>query len=550
MPRGSGKKSRDPDLDWDDDELETSIYDGPEGEKPNPAPGAGVRAALPAAATEQSSAQMTLPGHAPPRSPQPELLNLVPATEGTWNDDEDGPMSLADGSAEKRSPFTGREPNEPSALAKFTNMPGQAPIYDSAYAVAYARAAGARSKTSVIAALAAVVLLLAGGGLAIFFIAKRGDDATETTARTEATPTETAKTEPSSPSTQASAANAAAPAVAQPAIEAKPVDPATGFDLIVDPAGTSVKLNGKPIGKAPLQIRNLAEGDHVVELEAPPGFFNKTETVRVVRGQAERVEIALDATQVAAKFESQPSGATVTLISGDKRVVIGKTPIQAQLDPRQRYEAMFSLDNHVSVTRPVEIGLGRDVKLEVPLEATAAAPAVVAQDPSVSRAAPAASEPVAAEPAVAAPLVAAAAVPKAPRRDRDRDRKEARKQKEPRQDSRETKAATPREIVAEARPTGAPSKSNDGDEPPSAEPEEGNPADYGTLRLGSKPPCAIYIDGRNTGKKTPQRAIRLKGGVHKITLVNNEYGIKETFTVKIRAGETTTAIKDMADQIQ
>jgi len=71
----------------------------------------------------------------------------------------------------------------------------------------------------------------------------------------------------------------------------------------------------------------------------------------------------------------------------------------------------------------------------------------------------------------------------------------------------------------------------------------------GVLSLGSKPPCQIFIDGRNTGLMTPQREIKLSPGPHKITLLNNEIGFRDTFTVNITAGQTTRQIKDYSDKI-
>src|SRR5262249_50743796 len=65
-------------------------------------------------------------------------------------------------------------------------------------------------------------------------------------------------------------------------------------------------------------------------------------------------------------------------------------------------------------------------------------------------------------------------------------------------------------------------------ETPKAEPPKAG--GQGTLLLGSKPPCDIFIDGQSTGMHTPQKDIKLPSGKHKITLVNNEFGIKETFT--------------------
>ena len=71
----------------------------------------------------------------------------------------------------------------------------------------------------------------------------------------------------------------------------------------------------------------------------------------------------------------------------------------------------------------------------------------------------------------------------------------------------------------------------------------------GTLLLGSKPPCDIYIDGKDSGLQTPQRDIKLSAGKHKITLVNNEYGIKETFSVEIKPDTVEKQIKDYSDRI-
>ena len=71
----------------------------------------------------------------------------------------------------------------------------------------------------------------------------------------------------------------------------------------------------------------------------------------------------------------------------------------------------------------------------------------------------------------------------------------------------------------------------------------------GTLLLGSKPPCDIFIDGKSTGLQTPQRDIKLPAGKHKVTLVNNEFGIKETFAVDIKADATEKQIKDYSDRI-
>jgi hypothetical protein len=71
----------------------------------------------------------------------------------------------------------------------------------------------------------------------------------------------------------------------------------------------------------------------------------------------------------------------------------------------------------------------------------------------------------------------------------------------------------------------------------------------GTLTIGSKPPCEIYVDGTATGLHTPQKEMKLPAGKHRITLINNEFGIKETFVVDIKADATEKAIKDFSDRL-
>ena len=74
-------------------------------------------------------------------------------------------------------------------------------------------------------------------------------------------------------------------------------------------------------------------------------------------------------------------------------------------------------------------------------------------------------------------------------------------------------------------------------------------AGWGILQLGSKPPCEILINGRNTGLETPQRKIRLRPGRHTVGLRNRDVGIDERFRVRIRDGQTTKVIRDMTDRL-
>jgi hypothetical protein len=66
-------------------------------------------------------------------------------------------------------------------------------------------------------------------------------------------------------------------------------------------------------------------------------------------------------------------------------------------------------------------------------------------------------------------------------------------------------------------------------------------AGMGTLRINTRPWSEISIDGRRAGN-TPQMNLQLPAGKHKISLVNKEFGLKQTLTIEIKPGETVTKV--------
>jgi serine/threonine-protein kinase len=194
--------------------------------------------------------------------------------------------------------------------------------------------------------------------------------------------------------TLAGAIGAEQPAVAAAPLAAGVVTADTGFDLRVEPSGARVVLDGRAIGVAPLRVRNLTPGEHVIELEAD-GYFARRLTVSLEADAPETLSIGLD-----------------------------------RLRPEPEPE------------RP-------------------AARSAPAPDPT---------------------------------------------------------PATPQ------------------------------PAEKGTLKIGSKPPCDVLIDGRRFGK-TPQ-LIKLSAGRHKVHLVNRTYSIRERIGVEIEAGETVKVIRDYSDALE
>jgi hypothetical protein len=185
------------------------------------------------------------------------------------------------------------------------------------------------------------------------------------------------------------------------------------------------------------------------------------------------------------RIDSIPSGATVMLVDRGKTQLVGNTPVAAAIDPSRNYDLVFTY-------------AGRPTKIEH-LEPRVTQRIAVTLDPAtpaaIARAAPAAS----------------ASSPPTPRA---------------------APVATPRRPVAEAPPSRKVARAA------SARGE-------GTLMISSKPPCEIVIDGKPTGLTTPQRAITLSAGRHKITLINTEKAIQRTLSIQIQANATEKVIEDL-----
>ena len=450
-----------PDLAWDDDELETQIYDD----------------APPAAAAGAEAAASGLALAPPPREP---TMAMAPVRTPT----EDAGV-LASGSPPGATTSGDPEPSGsidvPITVSQAAPVPAPAApssrVSAPAATVAPARSGPLRREVAdepqnrfavVAAALAGVLIVAAVTGAILYF---RGDGAS---------PTVVASGEQVTPEDERA-----------PAAD---IHPETGFDITTDPGGARVTLNGKTYEKpSPLRFRKLPEGSHHLLVEGPAGFGSEERTIDLERGKPVAIHIDLAAREIATSFNSEPPGADVALVVDGERRPIGTTPTQATLDPRKQYRAVFEKTGYVAAARPLSFATTQDDALTV---------AVVlerASQPQPGRATP-----------------------------------------EPRSD-------TPRSI---AEAMGRPERPR----PPVAQPPQATPpprpdppravTGTGTLSIGAKPSCRIYIDGKDTGLFTPQRDLELKAGQRRIMLVNPEYDIRKRFTVTIAPGASEKVIKD------
>jgi hypothetical protein len=64
----------------------------------------------------------------------------------------------------------------------------------------------------------------------------------------------------------------------------------------------------------------------------------------------------------------------------------------------------------------------------------------------------------------------------------------------------------------------------------------------GTLQVNSRPWSRVLVDGHFMGH-TPQRALRLPAGLHRVLLVNDQLDMSKLFEVNISAGEVVTRVE-------
>jgi serine/threonine protein kinase len=528
------------DLAWDDDELETQIYDDP------PAPGDDGKLRRPTKTGVAIPAPgATLDGVAPSGPPQPDLSSLVTTAKGWESPPRDKPASTLTGMPPAPAPTNGSNGHghaRPGIEAPFMPPPGPPPgpalgpppgpafgppsgalsresaavaslvdrgepAFDFGGGGAFSSGStfgssmlGARQKSSkTMYLIAGVAVLIAGVGVAIAVVLANRTDA---------------------------------PAKQTPPVATQD----TGFDLYVTPSTvTRWRLDDETrTDKLPSRIRGITPGMHKVSIEAPPGFMSESQQVEVKAGLAPRVDITLDPIEITGKFDSTPPGAEVFLLVDGERRSLGPAPATAKLDPRKSYAVLFEKAGYVSKNMPVAL----TGNVEETISAVLDKAEQVASGGDTAK--PAGGGDTAKPAGGGRPSGGGTARIKQPAGGGGDTAKPA---------GGGGDTAKP---AGGGGDTAKPAGGGGDTAKPAGGGDTAKPAagGEGTLALASKPPCQIFVDSKDTGLKTPQRELKLSAGKHKITLVNNEFSIKETFWVEIKANDVTKAAKDFMDKVQ
>ncbi|MGE0789719.1 MAG: PEGA domain-containing protein [Sandaracinaceae bacterium] len=255
----------------------------------------------------------------------------------------------------------------------------------------------------------------------------------------------------------------------------------TGFRLETVPAGAHVYIDETALGRTtPVTITDLSAGTHTVRAELE-NYAPWTGQIDVVEGQVTALPRAvLTLRQVSVRFESEPSGAQVTLVRGNERRRIGDTPI----------------------TEAVDVS-GGQWTVEMSRSGYEDWSAALAPAPNQPR-----------------HTVTATLAPRAVAVHQGRTRRGG--------------GGGPVQV-----PNGNDTVVNDNGG------GGGGGGGQGTLMVNSRPWSEVYVDGRRIGN-TPQTSIPVSAGRHTITLINPDFNLRERVSVTIRAGQTERLIHTFA----
>jgi serine/threonine protein kinase len=271
---------------------------------------------------------------------------------------------------------------------------------------------------------------------------------------------------------------------------------ATGsFTLESSPPGAKVFLDGQELGGVtPLRVGNLVAKGYTLKLLLPD---YREQTLHVdVKPEVDQTlpRVVLQPERVHVRIVSDPSGAEVSVVRGSERKSLGRSPVDVTLDnDGSAWTVEVSKGGFAPFAQSVAMSDGqRDITIKANLVSGGG------ESEGVVSAPPHRSAPVAAPPRPA------------PRPAPVRERAA------PAPEPRETARAEP-------------------------EPSAPSGGGTGTLRINSRPWSQVVIDGKPIGS-TPQMNVTLSEGTHKVTLTNPEFDIKKTLTVKIKAGQVETQI--------
>ncbi|WP_437994838.1 PEGA domain-containing protein [Sorangium sp. So ce185] len=266
---------------------------------------------------------------------------------------------------------------------------------------------------------------------------------------------------------------------------------ATGVKASGAQPGVKVFIDGVEKGTLPLEV-SVSPGEHKIRFDGGERYEPVEQTVEVGQGQTKDLgTVALKVLKGQVTLDLATSGAAVKLVSAkgtEKKLPDSawkKPPVKVDVNPSEGWKIVAKKKGYTDFSQAISFEDGQAEKtIRIALE-------------EASNPEPAAAAPVAA----AAPAPAPDPAPAAP----------APKSEAP--------AAAPKAEAPAAAPAAA--------------------AGNATLNINSIPVSKVVLDGRPLGS-TPKVGVSVPAGSHTVTFIHSELG-KKSVTVSVKAGETKTA---------
>jgi serine/threonine-protein kinase len=297
------------DFDWDDDELETRLFDAPAASSTG---GAGRAQSAPA-----------------PKKPAKPIGGAAPPAPKSAPPKPAGPPSTP-----AAAPKPAAAPAAPAAAAPA--VVSAEPSYDP----------GAGKNKGVVIGIIALLSLLLVGGAAFFIMGGDDGESAETAAESGA----------------AENGDAGAVAAANGSLS-----------VTVEPADAEIQIDGKVVAGtgSPRALADISAGSHKVTVSKGADFLPFEKDVAIIAGQALPLDVKLESAKVTLKITREPSSAKVTLLAGDKAVPIsGKGTLSHELVRQPGVE--YKLRGEAKGYTTSEVPLSFDGKPEQPVSLTLA----------------------------------------------------------------------------------------------------------------------------------------------------------------------------------
>ncbi len=157
----------------------------------------------------------------------------------------------------------------------------------------------------------------------------------------------------------------------------QPPPPMTQLKVTSTPAGATVSVDGKPLGKTPMQ-KEIAPGGHLLEL-ALEGCEPVVEKFQCRAPGEQLFAIPLRAVTAPVLVESKPAGAALTIAGEDK----GKTPVLVPVLRAGTYECTLAADGFAPKKFRITVANSRPQRIVQPLDSVTGEVRVLAETPQV-----------------------------------------------------------------------------------------------------------------------------------------------------------------------